>query len=176
MARLGGLFIFNNGLFFHIFVITTCVRESKLNRSTLCWYYTVCVEQVDSKMDPLSALSLAGNIVQFIEFVCKLVSNTREIYRSSSTTKDLGHIDGIYERLVFFGAQLSHQDKTQSQDTAPSSVSAHYDALEELLERCKRECNVLLGLTGKIKATKLPGDVYRSAFKMQCLKCGTKMK
>ncbi|KAI0444290.1 hypothetical protein F4803DRAFT_512023 [Xylaria telfairii] len=105
-------------------------------------------------MDPLSALSLAGNIVQFIEFACKLVNSTREIYRSSSTTEDLGYIDGIYERLVSFGAQLSRQGKAQPQDTALGSVSAHSDALEELLEKCKQECNILLGLTGEIKATK----------------------
>ncbi|KAI3325372.1 hypothetical protein HD806DRAFT_446340 [Xylariaceae sp. AK1471] len=106
-------------------------------------------------MDPLSALSLAGNIVQFVEFSCKLISNTRSIYCSSSTTtENLGYIDGIYERLVSFEAQLSHQDKTRSQDTATGSVSAHSNALDELLEKCRQECNILLGLTGKIKRIK----------------------
>ena len=35
-------------------------------------------------MDPLSALSLAGNVAQFIEFGCSLVSKTRQIYKSAN--------------------------------------------------------------------------------------------
>lgn len=34
-------------------------------------------------MDPLSALSLAGNVVQFVDFGYKLVSNSRDFYKSS---------------------------------------------------------------------------------------------
>ncbi|TGJ80507.1 hypothetical protein E0Z10_g8258 [Xylaria hypoxylon] len=110
---------------------------------------------VNGEMDPLSALSLAGNIVQFVEFACKLVSNTRERYCSSSTTtENLDYIDGIFERLVSFEAQLSRQDNARSQDTATGSVSAHSNALNELLEKCRQECNILLGLTGKIKRIK----------------------
>ncbi|KAI0465992.1 hypothetical protein F4859DRAFT_498970 [Xylaria cf. heliscus] len=120
-------------------------------------------------MDPLSALSLAGNIVQFVEFAYKLISSTREIYRSSSATEDIGYLEGIYERLVSFEAQLSRQDKTQSQDTTKSSVSAHSDALEEILEKCKQECSILLGLTSKIKVTKTRGGRLRESFQKALL-------
>jgi hypothetical protein len=34
-------------------------------------------------MDALSALSLAGNIIQFIDFGSRLLSNARELYKSS---------------------------------------------------------------------------------------------
>jgi hypothetical protein len=34
-------------------------------------------------MDPLTALSLAGNIIQFIDYSSKLVSKGRQIYRSA---------------------------------------------------------------------------------------------
>lgn len=34
-------------------------------------------------MEPLAALSLAGNIVQFVEFGGKLLKSTRELYKSS---------------------------------------------------------------------------------------------
>jgi len=33
-------------------------------------------------MDPLTALSLAGNVVQFVDFGCQLLSHSRELYRS----------------------------------------------------------------------------------------------
>ncbi|OCK79902.1 hypothetical protein K432DRAFT_354034 [Lepidopterella palustris CBS 459.81] len=35
-------------------------------------------------LDPLSALGLAGNIVQFVDFACKLIAETRELYYSES--------------------------------------------------------------------------------------------
>jgi hypothetical protein len=34
-------------------------------------------------MDPLSALSVAGTIVQFVDFSCKLISATHELYSGS---------------------------------------------------------------------------------------------
>jgi hypothetical protein len=36
-------------------------------------------------MDPLSALGLAGSVVQFVNFGCKLVPQTRTIYFASSS-------------------------------------------------------------------------------------------
>lgn len=36
-------------------------------------------------LDPFTALSLAGNIVQFVDFSSKLVNEASEIYRSGST-------------------------------------------------------------------------------------------
>ncbi|KAK7949469.1 hypothetical protein PG988_016108 [Apiospora saccharicola] len=33
-------------------------------------------------MDPMSAISLAGNIIAFIDFGGKLLSNTRQLYKS----------------------------------------------------------------------------------------------
>lgn len=43
-------------------------------------------------MDPLSAIGLAGNIVQFVQFSCSLVSQTSAIY-SSSTGQLQSHIE-----------------------------------------------------------------------------------
>lgn len=37
-------------------------------------------------MDPLTALSVAGTIVQFADFGCKLLSGYRELYKSTSGT------------------------------------------------------------------------------------------
>jgi hypothetical protein len=34
-------------------------------------------------MDPLTALSLAGNVVQFVDFGCQLLSHSRELYKST---------------------------------------------------------------------------------------------
>ena len=42
-------------------------------------------------MDPLTAVSLASNIVQFVDLGCKILSGAYEVYRSSegSTAEDL---------------------------------------------------------------------------------------
>jgi hypothetical protein len=40
-------------------------------------------------MDPLTALSLAGNIIQFVEFGTRLLSTTKELYRSSKGTLNI---------------------------------------------------------------------------------------
>jgi uncharacterized protein YlxW (UPF0749 family) len=42
-------------------------------------------------MDPLTAISLASNIVQFVDLGCKILSGAYEVYRSSegSTAEDL---------------------------------------------------------------------------------------
>jgi hypothetical protein len=42
-------------------------------------------------MDPLSALSLAGNIVQFVDFGLKLLSGAVELYKSPSGTLAAHH-------------------------------------------------------------------------------------
>lgn len=115
-------------------------------------------------MDPLSALSLAGNIVQFVEFACKLVSTTHEFYGSSSASSDnLRYIEETHGRFEVFEAQLSRQYNARSHDGASGSVSAHSDALNELLIKCKEECQVLLELTGKLTAmTCSKGWVWKS--------------
>ncbi|KAJ2996916.1 hypothetical protein NUW58_g812 [Xylaria curta] len=121
-------------------------------------------------MDPLSALGVAGNIVQFVEFACKLISSTQKIYRSSSTTSESSsYIDGIHERLVSFEAQLSRQGTTRSQVTPTRLVSAHSDALDDLLKKCKQECIVLLGLTSKIKAKTNTGGRLWASFRKAIL-------
>jgi hypothetical protein len=37
-------------------------------------------------MDPFTALGLAGNILQFVDFSCELISKSREIYNSGVNT------------------------------------------------------------------------------------------
>jgi hypothetical protein len=39
-------------------------------------------------MEPLTALGLAGNIVQFVDFACKLFEGARTIYKSASSSSD----------------------------------------------------------------------------------------
>jgi hypothetical protein len=67
-------------------------------------------------MDPLSALSLAGTVVQFVDFGCKLLAEGRQIYQSSSgrlnTNEEIELITNDLQTLVkklrdSFAAQTS---------------------------------------------------------------------
>ena len=54
-------------------------------------------------MDPLSALSLAATVIQFVDFAHKLVSGSREIYKSATGLTDQNSIleiiaDDVSER------------------------------------------------------------------------------
>ncbi|KAI8632893.1 hypothetical protein F5Y19DRAFT_333100 [Xylariaceae sp. FL1651] len=121
-------------------------------------------------MEPLSALSLAGNIVQFVEFACKLIGSTREIYHSASgTTKDSQHLQGIYERLVSYEAQLDRQPQVRSQENATTPVSTHTDALGRLLDSCKQECSLLLSITSKMRASENSKGRLRDSFRKAML-------
>ncbi|KAI1084093.1 hypothetical protein F5B20DRAFT_365513 [Whalleya microplaca] len=104
-------------------------------------------------MDPLSALSLAGNIVQFVDFASKLCHNTQQIYRScSGQSATVEHLDGIYDRLLDFDKLLRVQTEARDGASITTTVSEHYGAIEPLLDGCRLECDKLLEITLKIKA------------------------
>jgi len=52
-------------------------------------------------MDPLTAIGLAGSVVQFVSFACNLVSKTKEIHGSSAgVTKDGESLEVVYSQLL----------------------------------------------------------------------------
>ncbi|KAF2232431.1 hypothetical protein EV356DRAFT_505166 [Viridothelium virens] len=57
-------------------------------------------------MDPFTALGLAGNIVQFLDFTLKLVSGRRTIYRS---TEGASEGDSALQTIVTALSNLSNQ-------------------------------------------------------------------
>jgi N-terminal domain on NACHT_NTPase and P-loop NTPases len=86
-------------------------------------------------LDPITALGVAGNVVQFIDFGLKATSKAREIHRDSKgkTVAD-ADLEVVTKDLVALNAQLY------------SSVgsSGQTEALEELCERCAKTAGELL--------------------------------
>jgi len=76
-------------------------------------------------MDPLSALGLAGNIVQFIDFGSKLVCKGRQIYKSSVGALDQ-HVDleAITNDLVLLIAQIEPSKYRNQESDAPLEEDA----------------------------------------------------
>lgn len=107
-------------------------------------------------LDPLTALGLAANIVQFIEFCDNLSVKAYEIYKATEgLTKDHEHHQNLVQSL----AELSGRLKLDLSPTA--SPSANDQALQDLAQKCEKEANDLLSL---LKSLAVPGDssVWRS--------------
>lgn len=58
-------------------------------------------------IDPLTAIGLAGNIVQFIDFGTKIVSKARDIHTSAvGATRDVSDLNHVTEELRRTGQVL----------------------------------------------------------------------
>lgn len=91
-------------------------------------------------LDPLSAVSLAGNILQFIEFAVKLTRDGVEIYRSpEGTLQEIVSLDQITEDL----RQLSSQLVVQQDQYNTSTEGQPKDAIEDdiRLARLAKSCH-----------------------------------
>ena len=95
-------------------------------------------------MDPLSALSVAAAVVQFVDFGTRVLSDARHIYESSSgqtpvnlelstVTDDLSRLSGDVE---------SKAEKAKLQNTAGSDS---LNDSEEIFLRLCRECKEISG-------------------------------
>lgn len=106
-------------------------------------------------MDPLTVLSVAGNIVQFIQFGCQIVSKGQQIYRS--TTGSLTENVDIETVANDFRA-LSTQLKQSSNSFYGSSVTADEKALHEMCDKCTDISNNLIA---HLEQLKVKGDHHR---------------
>jgi hypothetical protein len=69
-------------------------------------------------LDPLSALSIAGNIVQFIDFGSKLLNSSREVYHSAEgLSSNHQHLEQITQSLIDLNTKLSQNPATPTLTT-----------------------------------------------------------
>lgn len=103
-------------------------------------------------MDPLSGASLAGTVIQFVQFAANLFSVAKEIHRSTSgTTKEKESLEAIYTRLSTLSANLDRRDPTTqiSNGTQPEEPA---DVTMRILgQECKIDCDRLLSVLGRLK-------------------------
>lgn len=96
-------------------------------------------------MDPLTAISLASAIVQFIDFSSKLVDGARQIYDSASGATEADRsLEVIANEMQRCASKLDNPDiQSQSEDDR---------ALCRLAKECKILSDQLLDLLEKTKA------------------------
>ncbi len=104
-------------------------------------------------MDPFSALGLASNIVQFVDFSCKLFSSASDIYRSASgAAPAVNDAKTIALRLHDLSSRLVAQTMTASQDGSQSSQKPVNALLNELASGCRGASAELLSALDGLQA------------------------
>lgn len=89
----------------------------------------------------MTAFGIASSVIQIIDFGCKLVSETQQIYHSASgATKDDVTLREISEDIIILDTNLSGQNQN-NQRLSPDDI-----VLGILADSCAREAKILLGL------------------------------
>lgn len=92
-------------------------------------------------MEPLTALSLTSNVIQLVDFSCKLFSKSRSIYASASGS------DAEYNEVELVTKDLRRLTKEVQDSLTAASVapaSRHEQPLFELSKSCETIAEELL--------------------------------
>lgn len=101
-------------------------------------------------MDPITAVALAGNILQFAQFTGGLLNETRKLYVSADgATETSLHIQGVCESLNDFNRKIQTQTILPAHNGLP--MSEHSTALADCAKACQAECTQLLEIMNKLK-------------------------
>jgi len=101
-------------------------------------------------MDPLTAIAVAGNCLQFGQFVGDLLNNAAKIYASASgITIENEHIQDLCSKLVDFNSRLLVTNSAGNH--RGDQPSQYAQALAECASSCRKDCEELIAITTKLK-------------------------
>jgi hypothetical protein len=99
-------------------------------------------------LDPLTAIGLAGNLVQFVDFSSKIVSKAKEIYNSAE-----GCLPEHNDAVTITKCLQTLNSKLQGRIRTPTT--ANEQVLQELWVGCEEVAQELLGV---LEIPKLEGN------------------
>ena len=100
-------------------------------------------------MDPFSALSVAGNVVQFVDFMSGLISTSRELYKSANGTLSVnGDLEITTKDLIQICDGLIIRPRDSVEDSNSFNLEC---ALVPLCKSCKQLGEELLELLQKLR-------------------------
>ncbi len=116
-------------------------------------------------MDPFSALGLASNVVQFIDFALKLVNGAAEIAQSSKGLAERTlEFENVYVMLKGFGSSLQQDSASlppssiipgygpsEGTSTHRDAIKVHTTALRNIGKDCSAVCDQLLTVVENIR-------------------------
>ncbi|KAH6664614.1 small s protein [Halenospora varia] len=111
-------------------------------------------------MDPISVISLASNIIQFVDFSCKLVSHSRQLYKSlDGTLSDKVLVEVLTLDLSSLATNLQDSLWENQPIDAKGATREEYSeddrALDDLCRRC---CEIAGKLMGRLERLKVKGN------------------
>jgi hypothetical protein len=116
-------------------------------------------------MEPLSALSLAGNVIQLVDFGLRIVSKGNQIYHSGEGVLSEDHdLEVVTNDLLVICTRLHRSVRTQGWQTPPSEED---QALEEL---CRISNELATKLLERLNMAKAQGRFRRWKSIRQALK------
>lgn len=102
-------------------------------------------------MDPLSGISLAGNVIQFLDFATNIVSKGHELYNSPQGA--LGRnleLEGVARRLVEFNEALRAEPQISSSEYGPRD-KPYGQSMIGIAKSCDAVARELLEALDKLK-------------------------
>jgi hypothetical protein len=105
-------------------------------------------------LDPLTAVSLATSIVQFVDFSSKVIAKTAEIYRDKSTSHILssGLDAGLATRNLILVTNHIREYARPIEEKLTASTEKEA-ALLELTHRCEQLGKELIGIFQRLEET-----------------------
>ncbi|GAP91527.1 putative NACHT nucleoside triphosphatase [Rosellinia necatrix] len=123
-------------------------------------------------MDPLTAVGLASNIIQFVQFTWSLIQTAVEIHPSSTgCSADVLTLDSVYRQLSDFNHELAsgHSNASLYLDGRGGKSVLGVPSLQKLSLQCQSDCDKLLSVVNTLKGKGRPGkrwQSFRAALKM----------
>lgn len=103
-------------------------------------------------LDPLTAVSLAGTLIQFVDFGSKLISRTQELCRSVNSSLPVNEeLDLVIQTLLKLVAKLQ---RPQNSDLLAEFDADDYQSLVELCSSCVQVAEVIIS---KLESLKIKG-------------------
>ncbi len=101
-------------------------------------------------MDPLSALSIAAGVAQFLDFAVGLISGSWKRYRSATGTLEKDEeTELLVHRLLSYSDKLHCPSKTEASGAVIATGQA--DQLQTIVQSCKSVADELLGILSTLK-------------------------
>ena len=102
-------------------------------------------------MEPLTALSLASNIIQVVDFSIRLVSKGYKIYKSADgTLAEYVDAEAVTNSLHILNGRLQRSVKDSIRN---GPLSEDEQSLMNLCANCERVANELLARFDRVKVT-----------------------
>lgn len=115
-------------------------------------------------MDPLSALSIAAGVIQFVHFSSAILNSTVKIYQSSQGISNQSqHLSEVYTKLSHLSSGLQTEAfPNKSTANASNFVQDCSSAIIQLAKDCKADCDRLLDIISKLQLSRNNGRWWKS--------------